>query len=188
MYNYDKIGSNKFKKILNNLNDSSISLLYVSANQHSIIVLMKNEEGQECCMLSSDQTNIDNKLEEGWSIIDLIVFIKPTENTKTSISEFLENNIEDDILKQNKITIFVYDEYFGKIYSIIEDSYYDRDLDSKWEDNYNENDENYSLEDEYEENESYFPKRKKFNNEDIDDYERQGVYLDDVLNDQTEEE
>ena len=172
MFPIKKINEKEFKKILNKLQNLSINELFHNSIETSILVLMKNEE-EMCCLFSNQEKEIDYMLDEDWKIDNILLFKTPRDSTIKEITKIVEYNIDDNEI--NNISILLYEKDFGKIYTLIEDVFMDRELDSNSEE----------LEDDYiknmEDMEDDKLSDKYYNDEDIEDYERQGVYIADYL-------
>lgn len=170
----EKINISEFKTFVNLLNNKSVNSLYTIISQTSLLVIMKSED-ELCCVQSIEQLEIDNKLDEGWVIDSFLLFRKPTVLIKKNINDLIEFNIDDETCKDKSIKILLCDEDFGKLYTVIEDIFLDRELDIDVG-SFEENDLSEEL-DEYHLNTHH----KTYNDESLDDYERQGVFIEDVL-------
>lgn len=182
MFPVKKLTDKEFKKLLNKLNNSSIKEMFYNSIETSILVLLNNiDEDETCCLFSNQEKELDYKLEEDWKITNVLLFKTPRDSTNKEITKIIEYNIDDD--KINEISVLLYEKDFGKIYTLIEDVFMDRELDCEVEetedDYYDESDEDY--EDEKHSN-------KYYNDEDIEDYERQGVYIDDYLDEKEDKD
>lgn len=170
----EKLNTIEFKTFITSLNNKSISSLYTIISQSSLLVIMKNEE-ELCCVQSTEQLEIDNKLDEGWNIESFLLFRKPTTIVKKNINDMIEFNIDEETNKDKTIKVLLCDEDFGKLYAVIEEVFLDRELDIDIE-SFEENELSEDL-DEYHSNRL----NKMYNDESLDAYEMQGVYIEDVL-------